>query len=169
MIRSLPPPAENPIPLPADSSVILETTGLSSDQDIVRLIVGGWLGEQGYRVGEEGEDAAYQIHIIVETLGTEYGETFFGMPPVQSVLIPFALPELSLYKAQHQNGYVRLYMDIYEISTDRFIRSTPPYMAETYFNDYTILFFVSFHTTNLIFSPRLGTNRESVETKDTDH
>jgi hypothetical protein len=40
------------------------------------------------------------IRVLVQFLGTVQGETFSGMPSVQSVIGSFAFPELTLYKAQ---------------------------------------------------------------------
>ena len=91
-----------------------------------------------------------RIQIIVQALGTEQSQSFFGMPEVQSVLIPFALPEIALYKVQYQSGYTRFRLDIFKTATGEFIRSTPWFQASTYYNEYNVLFFIDFHTTNLI-------------------
>jgi hypothetical protein len=90
---------------------------------------------------------------MVQALGTEQGVTFFGMPPVQSVIIPFALPELTLFKLQNQRAYTRLSLDIFETATGRLVRSTPWYVGSSYYNQYTILFFIYFRTTDLVLPP----------------
>jgi hypothetical protein len=89
----------------------------------------------------------------VQALGTVQGETFFGMPPVQSVIIPFALPELTLYKRQAQTGYMRYSLDIYDSSTGRLVRSTPWYAGSSYYNQYTFLFLFKYNSTDLILPP----------------
>lgn len=76
--------------------------------------------------------------------------SFFGFPPVQNVLLPFALPEISVCKGQYQSRYTRFRLDIYETGTGKFIRSTPWVQGSTYFNEYTVFFFIDFHTTELI-------------------
>lgn len=139
-----------PVPLPPGETVTLDATGSKDEQRFLIGAVGQWLGEQGLRILSEPKDAHYRIQILVQALGTEQSQSFFGMPPVQSVLIPFALPEISVYKAQRQNGYTRFRLDIFETTTGKFIRSTPWFQASTYFNEYTLLFFIDFHTTNLI-------------------
>ena len=63
-----------------------------------------WLGKQGYAIQKKEELASYRINIIAAALGTELGDSFFGMPPVTSQLIPFSLPELAIYKNQYQTG-----------------------------------------------------------------
>ena len=139
-----------PIPLSPGETVALDATGSKDEQRFLIGAVGQWLGEQGLLIQSEAKHAHYRIQILVQSLGTEQSQSFFGIPPVQSVLIPFALPEISVYKAQRQNGYTRFRLDIFETTTGKFIRSTPWFQATTYFNEYTILFFIDFHTTNLM-------------------
>ena len=62
----------------------------------VRDTVAVALGRMGYRIRRRDEQPAYLARVSIESLGTMQGLTFIGMPPVQSVLIPFALPELTL-------------------------------------------------------------------------
>ena len=105
---------------PKNASVLIDISGISTDKGFVREVLAGWLGQQGYLV-QTDEKAHYQLSIIVESLGTEYGESFFGMPQVSSTFIPVSLPELALYKAQYQTGYVKFYCNIFELPTGRFI------------------------------------------------
>ena len=138
-----------PIPLQPGESVTLETAGPSAEHRYLIGAISQWLGEQGLLLQSEAKQAHYRIHILVESLGTEQSQSFFGIPAVQSVVIPFALPEISVYKAQYQTGFTRFRLDISENSTGKFIRSTPWFQATTYFNEYTLLFFISFYRTNL--------------------
>ncbi len=148
--RSLNGKDATPLPLLEGATVKLETAGLTVEQRFLIGAVGRWIGEQGFRLPPEGQEATYKIQILVQSLGTEQSQSFFGMPPVQSVLIPFALPEISLYKAQYQSGFTRFRLDIFETITGQFIRSTPWLQASTFYNEYTLLFFIDFHRTNLI-------------------
>lgn len=138
------------LPLPAGETVTLETTGLTSEQEFLLGAVGRWLGEQGLRIQPKDEDSTYRAQILVQSLGTEQSHSFFGMPEVQGGLLPFAIPELPVYKAQYQTGYSRFRLDFFEMTSGKFIRSTPWFQASTYFNEYTVFFFIGFHTTNLI-------------------
>ena len=148
--RSLNGKDATPLPLPKGATVKLGTTGLTVEQRFLIGAVGRWIGEQGLRLPPDNQEATYKIQILVQSLGTEQSRSFFGMPPVQSVLIPFALPEISLYKAQYQTGFSRFRLDIFETATGQFIRSTPWLQASTFYNEYTLLFFIDFHRTNLI-------------------
>jgi hypothetical protein len=139
-----------PIPLTYGDTVSLETSGVTIEQRFFKGALGGWLGESGLKIVQDSNDARYRIHILVQALGTEQSVSFFGLPPIESVLLPFALPEIAVFKGQYQTGYTRFRLDIYETATGKFIRSTPWYQASTYFNEYTVLFFFDFYSTDLI-------------------
>lgn len=147
---SLPKKGIPVIPIPDGATVNLETTGLTVEQRFLLGAVGRWLGEQGLHIQPKDEKATYRAQILIQALGTEQSQSFFGMPEVQGGLLPFAIPELPLYKAQYQTGYTRFRLDFFETTSGKFIRSTPWYQARTYFNEYTVLFFIGFHSTNLI-------------------
>ncbi len=151
--RSLAKQNDVQLHIPAGAKVALSTVGLSADNPFAGEMIGSWLGRQGYIV-DNSENAQYKIHVIVSALGTEFGETFFGIPPVSASLIPISLPELSIYKSQNQVGYTNFRMDIYELPSGRFLHSTAPYTAEAYFNDYTFLFMFKFSRTDLINPPQ---------------
>jgi hypothetical protein len=99
------------------------------------------------------EEAVYRVRVIVQGFGTEQGIGFFGMPPVQSVLLPFALPEIALYKHVHQDALVLLSLDTFEIASGWLVNSSPSYAASTYHDQYIILFVMNFSTTDLDLPP----------------
>jgi hypothetical protein len=139
-----------PLPLPAGESVILDSSGIAPEKRFLVGALAQWIGEQGLQLHPEGGTATYRIQILVQSLGLEQSHSFFGLPPIQSVIVPLALPEIAVYKAQNQSGFTRFRLDIFETASGKFIRSTPWFQASTYFNEYTVLFFIGFHTTNLI-------------------
>lgn len=151
------------VPLAEGSSIAIQAVGFAVppvaayvgnvDLDVVRAAVAGRIGELGFLIRDKPDQAQYLAHIIIQSLGTVQGETFFGMPPVQSVIIPFSLPELTLYKQQAQAAHMRYWIDLYEVATGRFIRSTPIHMGSAYYNQYTFLFLIKFHTTDLTLPP----------------
>ncbi len=166
--NSLPQRQENPLIMPENTSVFIDISGISTDKSFVSEVLAGWLGQQGYLVQSDIEKAQYKLSIIVESLGTEYGDSFFGMPQVSSTVIPVSLPELAIYKAQYQTGYVKFYCNIFELPAGRFIQSTPPFLAERFYNEYTILFLFSFKSTNLLSPPQVGTFRDHTEIQQTE-
>ena len=165
-----------PIRLPEGVNVDVDVTGLESDRsrldmtntdlgainrpsrDIlyIRDVVAAELGRRGYRVSAGGAESPYLIRVMAESFGTMQANVFVGMPPVQSVLIPFSLPELTLYRNQSQSGYVRLHMDIYDKRTGEFLGSTPKLIGRAYFNQYTVLLLATWHRTDVTAYPVAG-------------
>lgn len=136
------------LPIPDGVPVLVETTTLTADQRFLEQVVSDRLARSGMLLTKP-EEAVYRVRVVTQSFGTEQGTSFFGMPPVQSVLLPFALPELALYKHVHQEGAVRMMLDVFEIATGRLISSSPWYGATTYHDQYTILLFFSFSKTDL--------------------
>lgn len=161
------------LPIPEGASLMVEASGLQTDRahlqminqergvvgnlawdlSFVRDVAAARLGEMGYHIRTHASEATYLVRVMVQSLGTDQGLTFFGMPSIQSVLIPFALPELTVYRKQNQLAYARVKLDIFDIATGRLIRSTPWWVGETFYNQYTILFFIFFRTTDLTDPP----------------
>lgn len=159
--------------LPAGVNVELDATGLESDRSRLRMTnsdlgtlnspnrdilyirdtVAAELGRRGYLVRARDMETPYLVRVMAESFGTMQGVTFFGMPPVQSVLIPFALPELTLYKQQNQSGYARLHLDIYDNRTGEFLGSSATLVGRTFYNQYTLLFFLTWNRTDIDAPP----------------
>lgn len=155
VMRSLPKQRDLPFPIPRGAAIKLEVTGISADKDVVKGIVAGWLGLHGYVV--QDENASHRINIVVNSLGTELGSKFFGIPPIQASLLPISLPELSLFKAENQAGYARFHFDIFELPSNHFIASSSPFLGDTFYNAYTVLLLFSFNKTDLISPPHITT------------
>jgi hypothetical protein len=163
------------LPIPEGESVRVEVSGLQTDRmplhldeqtersgvvensswdlALVRDMVAGRLGGLGYRVQKSADEARYLVRALVHAMGTNQGKTFYGIPSIQSVVIPFALPQITLYQKLEQLGHVRLHLDIFEAGTGRFIQSTPWTSGDTYYDQYTVLFFFSFRRTDLVAPP----------------
>ncbi|RMH32294.1 MAG: hypothetical protein D6690_14155 [Nitrospirae bacterium] len=140
-------------PIDTGTALYLQTSGIPQYQAFIKHHVAKWLGEKGYRIVETPSEASYSVTILVETLGVEQAVSFLGMPPVQSVLLPFALPELTLFKAQYQTGYARFRLDVFKTKTGQFVHSTPWQHGDSYYYHFTVLFFIPFHTTSLSDPP----------------
>jgi hypothetical protein len=162
--------------LPEGVNVDVDATGLESDRsrlrttnsdlgaidrpsrDIlyIRDLVAAELGRRGYRVSSRDTESPYLVRVMAESFGTMQGIVFVGMPPVQSVLIPFSLPELTLYKNQSQSGYARLHVDVYDNRTGEFLGSTPKLVGRAYYNQYTLLILMTWNRTDVTAPPEAG-------------
>jgi len=125
----------------------------TADFFFVRNTVAVALGRMGYRIRNRDDQPAYLVRAPIESLGTMQGLTFVGMPPIQSVIIPFALPELTLYKLQAQSGYARLHLDVFENLTGAYKGSSATIIGRTHYDQYTALFYLSWVKTDLSAPP----------------
>ena len=150
------------VPLPSVSALgETSTTGTSTggyfspagDLAFVRDAVATHLGVLGYRISKREEDASYLVRVVVQSFGTNQSTSFFGMPPIQSVLIPFSLPQLTVYQNLSQDGFVRYGVEVIERASGRLFYSTPWHSHRTYHDQYTILFFFTFRMTDLEEAP----------------
>lgn len=162
--------------LPDGVNVDVDATGLENDRsrlrttnadlgaidrparDIlyIRDLVASELGRRGYRVSARDTESPYLVRVMAESFGTVQGTIFVGMPPIQSVLIPFSLPELTLYKNQSQSGYARLHIDVYDNRTGEFLGSTPKLVGRSFYNQYTVLIFATWNRTDVTAPPVAG-------------
>ena len=139
----------------------MSTTGSSTsgyfspagDLAFVKDAVSTHLGVLGYRIFKREEDASYLVRVVVQSFGTSQSISFFGMPPIQSVLIPFSLPQLTVYQNLAQDGFVRYGVEVIERASGRLLYSTPWHSHRTYHDQYTIFFFFSFRMTDLDEAP----------------
>lgn len=154
--RSLSDKSDKTLPIPAGSKLSLNTSSLTEDKTLLQEVLTGWLGQQGYLVQKDEKNATYRVDVIVGALGTEAGGTFFGLPPIQSQIIPFSLSELAFYKSENQTGYVKFKMNVFEITTGKFIGSMSNFLADSYYNNYTIFLVFSYTSTDLMSPPQLG-------------
>jgi hypothetical protein len=139
--------------IPEGSTVAIETFGLTPHHTYMRGVIAGWLGRRGFSISEKMQSAAYQVRVMVQTLGTDRSERIFGTEGVESSLLPVGLPPLTLFKRDANKGYARFYMDIYETGTGRLVHSTPVFEGSAYLNRYTVFFFITFKSTDLSSPP----------------
>ena len=138
------------------STMASSTSGYFSpagDLGFVRDAVATHLGVLGYRIAKREQDASYLVRVVVQSFGTNQSISFFGMPPIQSVLIPFSLPQLTVYQNLAQDGYVRYGIEVIDRVSGRLYYSTPWHSHRTYHDQYTILFFFTFRVTDLEEAP----------------
>lgn len=152
--------AQAHLPLLQGTELSLEATGLTSpsvagknsdDIEFAKELVDSWLLSQGFRraVGKKG----HEVRVIIQSLGTQQAETFIGIPAITSYIIPFALPELALFKASRQRSLARFRLDVIDLNTGRLVYATPSYEGDAYLNQYILLFGFTFRLTDLVPPP----------------
>jgi len=128
---------------------------MGTDLGMVQGFVEARLAQLGYLPVERPEDANLRIRVLVMALGTDQGQNFFGMPAIQSSVIPFSLPALVIYMAQRQIAYVRYSLQIYDARTRKWHVPAQWYEGMAYYNQYTLLFFFDYRRTDLVQAPQL--------------
>ncbi len=148
------------LPIPPGQSVVVETvslttsltTNLTTDQVFVTALIERWLAREGLNLPKDGSESLI-AHVTVDAFGTLQELTFIGIPPIASGLLPIAVPELALYKAQKQRGLARFSIDFIDKKTGRLIRSTPLYEGDAFYNQFTVLFVMNYRDTDLLPPP----------------
>ena len=139
--------------LPEGTRVVLDSSGLSKDHRFAADVVEGWLGRQGLVIREEGDEAQYRLRMIVQSVGNDQDINFFGMLATRSQWLPIALPELALYKKNREEGFARLYFDIFEAADGRYVRSTSPVDGTVQQTRYTLLLVFNWRRTDMTSPP----------------
>ncbi len=135
--------------IPVGTAVSIDTTGLTKHQTFVGHILAGWLGKKGIAVRKEEKDATVRVRVVVQSLGTRRGIKFLGLLRAQSPFIPIALPELALWKRDKRQGYARFYLDMFDVKTGNFLRTSEPYIGSITETKYTVFFFFDWKDTDL--------------------
>lgn len=144
--------SELSLPLVPGTSVAIQSFGFTPDKDFARRLVESWFLTHGYRV--VGYKAApITVRLLIHALGTESGESFFGVPPINSGFIPIALPELALYRAAEQKGIARFQLELTDSATGTLVHRSRLFEGTVYFNQYTVLLWISFQRTDLLPPP----------------
>lgn len=143
------------LPLPVGTTVALKAYGFTPDKDFARRLVEGWFLDQGYRLMPT-DAAPVIVRMIIHALGTERGESFFGIPPISSSLFfPAALPELAIYRMAGQRGLARYQLEIADSKTGGLIHRSPIIEGSVFMNQYTVLLWFTFQRSDLVRAPSL--------------
>lgn len=143
------------IPLPVGTAVTLKSYGYTPDKEFARRLVEGWFLTQGYRIVPT-DVAPVTVRMVIHALGTERGESFFGIPPISSSLFfPAALPELAIYRMAGQKGMARYQLEIADSKTGGLIHRSPVVEGTVFLNQYTVLLWFTFQRSDLMNVPSL--------------
>lgn len=140
--------------LPLGQSVVIETVGFTPSQTYAAAVIAGWLGRQGLQVRpSDDKEARFLVRAKLQAFGIETETRFFGIPAIESDLVPIATPELSIYKSLRRRGLTRLSLDIYDRASGRLVQATPMYEGEVNFSNYTFFFVFTHQSTDIIPPP----------------
>lgn len=154
LLRSL---EEMVIPLRSGDVVTVETAWVPSHDDFkgdlpfAASVIASWFAQHGAVVGRE--NPKFRARVLLHAFGLDKKDVFFGVPPIQSVLIPIALPELTLYRNLRNRGYTRLSIDLVDMSSGRLVGIPWITEASVTHERYTVLFLLSWTSSDLLPPP----------------
>ncbi|HET9845130.1 MAG TPA: hypothetical protein VFQ02_05240 [Nitrospira sp.] len=154
LFRSL---EEMVIPLRSGDVVTVETAWVPSHDDFkgdlpfAASVIASWFTRHGAIVG--GEHPKFHARVLLHAFGLDKKDVFIGVPPIQSVLIPVALPELTLYRNLRNRGYTRLSIDVVDISSGRLVGTPWTTEGSVLHERYTVLFLFSWTASDLLPPP----------------
>jgi hypothetical protein len=134
------------LPLRPGDSIAVETAWPPTRQDFAgdkayaEAVLLSWLTRKGAIIGRERP--TYRLRVLLHAFGLEKTDSFVG--------IPFLF---TLYRNLHDRGYARLSFDIIDESSGRLVGAPSSVEAAVYFKRYTLLFFLSWNSTDLIPPP----------------
>jgi hypothetical protein len=142
------------LPLRVGTAVALKSYGYTPDKEFARRLVEGWFLDQGFRIVPM-DVAPVTVRMVIHALGTERGESFFGLPPINSVFFPMALPELAIYRMAGQRGMARYQLEITDSKSGGLIHRSPIIEGSVFMNQYTVMLWFTFQRTDLVGVPSL--------------
>jgi len=117
------------------------------DQFYLQQRVNAYLVDHGGHITLDPAAADYYVSVLAGAVGTDEKDVLFGMPPVTSVIIPFSLPELALYKAQDQEGFAKIEVVVSDAKHGGIVQRSGPTFGHTYVHNRSVLF-VGWYTTD---------------------
>ena len=123
------------------------TTQSYGAQSFAKEFVTTWLEARGVRVTSESPDLT--LKVMASVFGTDRGETFFGIPQLQSTLIGVPTPEVSVFKWVRNRGLTEMSVFVYDARTNTFLETVGPGIGRSKQDDVTILIIINFTLTDV--------------------
>ncbi len=114
----------------------LEVAGLTNDAAFAKETVANELQARGAIVVTEVTKATRTVKILVQALGTDQTETFFGIPAMNSII---PIPEITLFGRHRQIARSRLQFTMIDSRTGQTVGQAQEVEGRTVFTRMTIL------------------------------
>jgi hypothetical protein len=118
--------------------VYLEVTGLTKDAEFARDTVANELQARGAVIVTEATKATHTVRIVVQALGTDQTESFFGVPAMSGII---PIPEIVLFKRNRQTARSRLRFTVIDARTGQTVGQAQEVEGRTVFTRLAILAF----------------------------
>ena len=123
------------------------TTQSYGAQSFAKEFVTMWLEARGVMVTSESPDLT--LRVIASVLGTDRGQTFFGIPPLNSTLLGVPTPEVSLFRWVRNRGLTEMSFFVFDARTNTFLETVGPGIGRSKQDDVTVLIIINFTLTDV--------------------
>ncbi len=122
-------------------SVYVEIGSMAADETVryLRAAARARIAEHGGILASKADTADFIAIVLESGVGTEYNETFFGLPPIQSVLLPISLPEIAVYKRSREQGVAKAEVVFSDRQRGGAFYRTGPALGQTHYNEWSVL------------------------------
>jgi hypothetical protein len=119
----------------------------ASNEAFVKEFVVSWLKAQGVRTVSKDPDL--QLKVFATVLGTDRGETLIGIPSFQVPIVNVPFPEIAIFKWTRHRGQTELQVFAFDGKTENFVDRLPPGIGHAKSDDFTVLIFIGFSSSDL--------------------
>ncbi len=133
--------------------VALELVGLTKDdlpftKEFVRI----WMAKHGIRIDQDQKEIDLILKVFARVLAVDQSETLFGTP--EFFLLGIPVPAIVIYRNIRNRGRADLQIYAWDERSEMLVDELPVGIGETKYDQYTILFIISWTSTDLDKKPK---------------
>lgn len=126
--------------------VDIGATAAPDERHYLESAVTAAVAARGAKITPDLKAADFAVIVLGKALGVDQRDTFFGIPAIQSALLPVGLPEIAFYKASEQKGVAKVETVVADRKR-REVRRSPVVESQTWVRDKRVLVF-NMHDSN---------------------
>jgi len=126
----------------AARKVLVDVKTQAGPEAFAKTFIETRLRERGVTIVNEKPEL--NVTVLVGVLGTNQGETFFGIPSFVVPLIGLPTPEIAFFKWQRNRGVVEVQIYAFEAEGSALASKTGVGVGRSKFDNVTLLLFISF-------------------------
>jgi hypothetical protein len=118
----------------------------ADERHYLESAVAACIAEHHGKMTSDLSAADYSVMVLGKAVGVDENRTFFGIPALQSSLLPVGLPEIALYRSSQQKGVAKLETVVAGRKRGGHVVRTGPMESETWIREKRVLIFDSRET-----------------------
>lgn len=126
----------------AGRTVFVQTASPAEEGDrtYLRQAISAELAQRGAILSEDYTKMDYMVTVLAGAIGTDERDVFFGLPQIQSMVVPLSLPEMAIYKSEEQEGFAKVEVVTTDVRRGAVVFRAGPAQAKTYAHTRKVLF-----------------------------